>query len=101
MALLYEAIDQPEKALQRWELIQTKEGSVRTIAILKKAGLKDWIKQYGVWVLKSNPELFLSLFKKDPATQRQEENLDPFVGSTVRQNAIMSIDEVLDFLTPI
>ena len=65
MALLYESTGQDEKALEKWEAIQTKEAREHTINILKKAGLKAWVKDYGSWVLKQDPELFLTLFKRD------------------------------------
>ena len=50
LALLYENKNQYQEALEKWTLLKSKEACERTIEILKKAGSKEWIEQYSVWV---------------------------------------------------
>ena len=100
MALLFEYSEQYEKALQKWEVIRTKEGANRTVKILKQAGLKDWVKTYGHWVLQQDPEMFLTLFKRE-GQESKEDALDEFVGPSTRSKLIMNVDEVLEFLTKV
>jgi hypothetical protein len=97
LALLYEFTGQYKEALDRWTLIKTKEACERTIEILKKAGSKEWIEQYSVWVFERDPELGLKLFTGEEHSDQGPRESYIGVGSSTSASS-MPVDDVLVFL---
>jgi len=79
MALMYEFTEKYEKALEKWDLIRSKEACERTIQILKKASSKEWATKYSQWVFFCDPEMGLKLFcqnpKDDPNRNNNQESI--------------------------
>ena len=91
MALVCEYFEDYIGALKMWQSLNgskssphLREGCERTVAILRKLKDKNLVKDYGMWILETDPKIGLTLF-----TTNQKTGEPPIE---------MDVEEVIDFL---
>ena len=94
---MFEHTNQYKEALEKWAALRSNEGCERTIEILKKAGSKEWIEHFSIWVFEKEPEMGLKLFTSEKNTEAEKNSRGSLVGSS-NSVAGMPVDEVLAFL---